>query len=67
MKVTKLSHPRSSSIELVFEGTAADVDMSVQDYFEHYHPVGYGTYVKERKHFDDDTVRTVVWRASSCD
>lgn len=67
MKVTKLSHPRSSSIELVFEGTPSDVDFSVQDYFEHYHPVGYGTYIKDVSVTNDHNKRVVVWRAASCD
>ena len=67
MKATTLTHPKSSSLELVLEGTKADVQLSTDEYFKAYHPVGYGTYVKEREEFSDDTVRVVIWRAKSCD
>ena len=67
MKATTLTHPKSSFMEVILEGSKPDVQLSTDEYFKAYHPMGYGTYVKEREEFPDDTVRVVIWRAKSCD
>lgn len=43
------------------------VDKWVDEYLNSYHPLGYGTYVKDSKPLTSEMKQVTMWRAKSCD
>jgi hypothetical protein len=65
MKYTQERNP--SGTLMIFEGPRDEVQDCIVDVMERYHPIGYGTYVKETKTLPKESLRAVIWRANSCD
>ena len=48
-------------------GPTDEVDKWRENYFQNYHPCGYGTRERSRKENPDGTITIVVWRSHTCD
>jgi len=54
-------------MEVTCKGENKMVSQWLNRFLDNYHPVGYGTYVKESKSLDEKNKSITVWRARSCD
>jgi len=67
MRLITTQKPTISGIEVTCKGENKMVSQWLNRFLDDYHPVGYGTYVKESKSLDKENKSITVWRARSCD
>lgn len=55
-------------VQVTLEATSSELlELKIQEYFTHYHPCGYGTWVKHRWCDDNGKHYALILRGSSCD